>query len=147
MKKIILIFISLSLIIFTTYFLMYNKHKHNKGLESSLNSAIKTEIDATRRGHTANININDLTNFDWDEAHIVSPYTNQEKLNEQLGMEFRDPSNMKSRDDIYLMVFILNREVIEYVEIDRVDGEITANNNDSDILTPDNPKLNITLYK
>lgn len=39
-------------------------------------------------------------------AFHFTPYTTQEGINEQLAVDFIDQSNIDSRDDIYLLVFL-----------------------------------------
>lgn len=65
------------------------------------------------------ISIKSLTKFDWDKAFLFTPYSSQEGIEEQIGTDFGDPSNINMRDDIYLLVFLNGDEAVQYVEIKR----------------------------
>jgi uncharacterized protein YxeA len=86
--------------------------QHNKDLEDSIYSIVE---DKNKR----EISIKSLTTFDWDKAFLFSPYSTQENIEEQLGNNFKDPSNINTRDDIYLLVFLNGDKVVQYVEIKR----------------------------
>ncbi|MFF3025646.1 hypothetical protein ACFVRR_23890 [Gottfriedia sp. NPDC057948] len=107
---------------------------HNKGLEKSISSALEkksvTEID-----------INSLTDFDWDKAYLITPYTDQETINKQLGVKFKDPTNMVNRDDIYLLVFLDKNKVVQYVKIPTKYGQLLLG--DKDGFSPSNPIIKI----
>lgn len=107
---------------------------HNKGLEKSISSALEkksvTEID-----------FNSLTDFDWDKAYLITPYTDQETINKQLGVKFKDPTNMVHRDDIYLLVFLNKNKVVQYVKIPTKYGQLMHGNKDG--FTPSNAIIKI----
>ena len=86
--------------------------QHNTDLEESIYSIVENENKSL-------ININLLTTFDWDEAFLFTPYSTQEGIEEQLGTDFKDPSNIDTRDDIYLLVFLNKNKVVQYAEIER----------------------------
>jgi len=65
------------------------------------------------------ITINTLTDYDWDKDFLFTPYSTQKGINEQLGVHFKDPSNIDWRDDIYLLVFMKDNKVVQYVEMER----------------------------
>jgi hypothetical protein len=66
-----------------------------------------------------------LANIDWEKAFLFTPYSTQEAIEEQLGVHFQDPSDIAWRDDIYLLVFMNNEKVIQYVEIDRLGADFS----------------------
>ena len=130
MKKFVfLIFISL---IFLTS-CSQEVSMHNKGLEKSLSSALEKKSDPE-------IDLNSLTDFDWDKAYRITPYTDQEAINKQLGVKFKDPTNMVYRDDIYLLVFLDKNKVVQYVEIPTKYGQLGGNKNG---FTPSNAIIEI----
>ena len=62
-----------------------NSLQHNTKLEASILSIVKADkVDK--------IDINSLTDFTWDKAFIFQPYTDQERINEQLSVRFKDPA-------------------------------------------------------
>ncbi|ETI70509.1 hypothetical protein [Neobacillus vireti] len=107
---------------------------HNKGLEKSISSALE-------KNSVTEIDLNSLTGFDWDKAYLITPYTDQETINKQLGVKFKDPTNMAYRDDIYLLVFLVKNEVVQYVKIPTKFGSLMHGNKDG--ITPSNAIIKI----
>ncbi|PKR82972.1 hypothetical protein [Heyndrickxia camelliae] len=107
---------------------------HNKGLEKSIRSAIEEK-------NVTEIDFNSLTEFDWDKAYLITPYSNQQTINKQLGVKFKDPSNIHSRDDIYLLVFLYKNKVVQYIEIPTKYGQLMLGSKDG--YTPSNAIIRI----
>ncbi|WP_260858201.1 hypothetical protein [Fictibacillus phosphorivorans] len=95
---------------------------HNTDLEKSIRSIVKDK-------NKVEINIKSLTNFDWDKGYLFPPYTAEESMEKQMGVNFKDRSNIYSRDDIYLLVFLNNDEVVQYVEINRYQSDFSIGDN------------------
>ena len=72
---------------------------HNKGFEKSIYSMVKDQ-------NNKYIKVKSIADFKWDKAYLFEPYTPQELIEKQLGVEYDDPSNISSRDDIYLIIFL-----------------------------------------
>lgn len=103
----------------------------NSELEQAINSMLSDE-------NTSEIDLNTVVDFDWDKALLFQPYTTQESMNEQLGFEFNDPSNIDKRDDIYLLVFVSDSQVVQYVELSRQQANIEVTE-----ITPSNAIISI----
>lgn len=129
MKKIIFIIFSIILLVGCNV----TKVNLNTKLEKSIQSGEKKE--------NIKIDLHSLTDFDWDKAYIFYPYTDQETIDKQLGVHFKDPSNMKMRDDIFLLVFIQNNKVVHYAEIKSQYGSISMGKRE--YLTPNNATFEI----
>jgi uncharacterized protein YxeA len=86
--------------------------QHNTDLEESIYSIVEDK-------NNTEISINSLATFDWEKAFLITPYSTQEGIEEQLGVNFKDQSDIDWRDDIYLMVFLNDDKVVQYVEIER----------------------------
>ncbi|MCJ8007241.1 hypothetical protein ACFFF5_07025 [Lederbergia wuyishanensis] len=114
-----------------------NKIKRNTELEKDINSSIIMVSDNSE----SEVNIKDLANFEWDKAFLINPYTPQEEIEKQVGVNFKDPSNISSRDDIYLLIFLNNGKVVQYAEINRL--QTSFNLADKEYLTPSNDLMNI----
>lgn len=84
------------------------------------------------------ININSLTDFNWEKAFIFPPYTTQESMNDQLGIDYIDSSNISSRDDINVIIFLNKGKVTRIAEIARRYGDLVT-----DTLTPTNDSIKI----
>ncbi|SES44993.1 hypothetical protein [Psychrobacillus sp. OK032] len=127
----------ITVIIFSLLFLVgcsKNSVQQNTELEESIHSIVEDK-------NISEININDLTNFDWDKAFLFAPYTTQESLEEQLRVNFKDPSKLDIRDDIYLLVFLNNNKVVHYTEINRQQSDFSLG--EQEYLTPSNAFINI----
>jgi len=111
--------------------------KRNTEFEQDIQSALIMVSDNS----DSEIYINALVNFEWDKAFLIKPYTSQEEIKEQVGVKFKDQSNISSRDDIYLLIFLNQDKVIQYVEIDRLKTSFSLG--DKEYLTPSNDVIYI----
>jgi hypothetical protein len=93
--------------------------QHNTDLEDSIYSIVKDK-------NKSEIRLKSLTTFDWDKAFLFAPYSTRETIVDQLGTDFEDSSNINTRDDIYLLVFLNGDKVIQYVEIERQGSDFSA---------------------
>jgi len=114
-----------------------NNFEHNIELEKSIYSILEDE-------NKSQIKIESLINFNWDKAFLFRPYTAQESINEQLGVDFKDPSNIASRDDICLLVFLNDGKVVEYAEINRQQYDFFIGENE--YLTPSDASIIVKRY-
>ncbi|MGF3104021.1 hypothetical protein [Rossellomorea sp. DUT-2] len=87
------------------------------------------------------IKVKSLADFKWDKAYLFEPYTPEEHIEKQLGVEFEDPSNIRSRDDIYLMVFLNEDKVVQYAELNRQRTSFSIG--EKDYLSPSEDVLKI----
>jgi hypothetical protein len=107
----------------------------NKSLEESIFTIVEDEMNKE-------IAIHSLTEFEWDQAFLFEPYTPQDQMEKQMGVEFEDPSNIKIREDIYLLVFLHDGEAIQYAEVDRQKYDFSIRG--SEFLTPDKDVIEIS---
>ncbi|WP_148361125.1 hypothetical protein [Bacillus timonensis] len=61
-----------------------------------------------------------------------------------MGIDFKDPSNIDFRDDIYLMVFVNDDQVIQYVEVERQGADFTIG--EKKYLTPSDDVIQINRF-
>jgi major membrane immunogen (membrane-anchored lipoprotein) len=111
--------------------------EQNTELEESINSVIEDK-------NNNEININTLTTFDWNEAHLFAPYTTSEGIEEQLGFKYRDKSNIRWKDDIFLLVFVKDDKAIQYAEIDHQGSNLSIKG--QSYLTPLEDVIHIDRY-
>lgn len=90
--------------------------KRNTEIEERLHSSIIMVSDNS----TSKTYLNTFEDFEWDKAFLVQPYTTQEDIEKQIGVKFTDSSNIGSRDDIYLLVFVDEGKAVQYAEIERL---------------------------
>lgn len=113
-----------------------NEITRNTELESDIKSLISLVSDNS----DSEINIKDFINFDWDKAFLIEPYTSEEEIEKQIGVYFKDNSNIGSRDDIYLLIFLKDNNVVQYAEIARQQCDFSIK---EEYLTPSNDLLNV----
>ncbi len=130
-------FFTLLLLLLLTGCSYLNKVHHHVELEKSINSIVEDE-------NNTEIIMKTLTDFDWDKGFLFTPYSSQEGIDEKLGVYFKDPSNMDWRDDIYLLVFMKDDKVVQYVEMDRHGADFESG--EQEYLTPSNDVILIERY-
>ena len=81
-------------------------------LEAAMYSVVKDD-------NNTKIPLSELTAFSWDKAFLFTSYTPSENIEKKLGTKFKDKSNIEMREDIYLLVFLEEGEVVKYAELDR----------------------------
>lgn len=101
----------------------------------------KTIFEIVAEQSKNEIDLLQLTEFEWDHAFLFSPYTDQEHINETLGFSFKDKSQIAIRDDIYLLVFTRENQVVAYAEVDRQQANYTVPGDAS--LSPEHPLITI----
>jgi hypothetical protein len=111
--------------------------QHNTDLEDSIYSIVEDK-------NKSEIRLKSLTTFDWDKAFLFAPYSTRETMVDQLGTDFEDPSNINTRDDIYLLVFVNGDKVIQYVEIERQGSDFSVG--EEGHLTPSEDAISIKRY-
>lgn len=100
---------------------------HNTDLEKSISDIVKDK-------DSNEIPLDSLADFDWEKAFLFMPYSPQEHIEEQLGVSFNDPSSIDFRDDIYLLVFKNDGEVVQYAEVERQGADFSIG--EEEYLTP-----------
>ena len=109
--------------------------RHNQDLEQSIQSAQKKDTE---------VDLNKLTDFKWDKAYLFPPYTDQASINEKLGFTFNDPSDIKNRDDIYLLIFVNEKKLAQYADVSRKYGELIP---EEEVITPKKATLKVVRLK
>jgi hypothetical protein len=86
---------------------------------------------ARKRGKNEEVTVKlkDLTDFKWDRVYIFPPYTGLETIDNDLGFVWPQARSIRTdfRDDINLIVFTDNKQVIAYVEYPRSLGNLDGN--------------------
>jgi hypothetical protein len=75
------------------------------------------------------VKLKDLTDFKWDIVYIFPPYTGLETIDNDLGFVWPQARSIRTdyRDDINLIVFTDNKQVVAYVEHPRSLGDLDGN--------------------
>ncbi len=111
-----------------------HKVSRNSDLESSFSSIVKDEKHDE-------IHIKSLTDFDWDKAYLFTPYFPEESIKEQLGTDFKGVSDISWREDIYLLVFLNEDNIVQYAEIERFGSNFAIG--EKEYLTPTDDAISI----
>lgn len=136
MRKYTILFLALLLVLLGS---TLDYVPRNKNLEQSIEAAMKNKAKDEDR---IEVDIVSLTNFDWDQAFLFTPYTPQESIDEQLKIHFKDPSNIDTRDDIYLMIFMKDDKVVQYAEINKEEAYLSMG--EEGYLTPTKANIDIS---
>lgn len=112
--------------------------QRDKDLEASIHSIVADKDES-------DIHLNSLTSFDWEKAFLFTPYSTQEMIEEELGTDFKDPSDIDWRDDIYLLVFLHEDKAVRYAEIERQGADFLIG--DNTYLTPPDDVIQIESYE
>lgn len=115
-----------------------NNVQRDKDLEASIHSIVADKDES-------DIHLNSLTSFDWEKAFLFTPYSTQEMIEEELGTDFKDPSDIDWRDDIYLLVFLHEDKAVRYAEIERQGADFLIG--DNTYLTPPDDVIQIESYE
>lgn len=115
-----------------------NNVQRDKDLEASIHSIVADKDES-------DIHLNSLTSFDWEKAFLFTPYSTQEMIEEELGTDFKDPSDIDWRDDIYLLVFLLEDKAVRYAEMERQGADFLIG--DNTYLTPPDDVIQIESYE
>ncbi len=112
-----------------------SSHTHEtdleKTIESKLSDKTATEID-----------LNEVTDFQWAKAYVFYPYTTDRMINDQLGFSYNDPSNIELRDDITLLILVDRENKVHYAEVERKNRDFL--NGEKEGYTPNNAIIKIT---
>ncbi|MEH7331065.1 hypothetical protein V7161_00090 [Neobacillus drentensis] len=130
MKKVIIVIFSLYLLVGCSDSNVLQNKKLEEFIYTVVEDKSKSEIDITS-----------LAKFTWDKAFIFPPYTTQVSIDEQLDVHFKDPSNIDTRDDIYLLVFLNKGKVVQYEEIKRQKSDFSVG--EKKFLTPSSASIKI----
>lgn len=85
-----------------------------------------TEIERKRStNNVVEIRLKDMTDFTWDRVHIFTSYMAVETIDHDLGYTWQPARSIGiyQRDDISLLVFTSNRDVVFYIEQSRYPGD------------------------
>jgi hypothetical protein len=85
---------------------------------------IQTKINNPNR---IEIIMKDLTDFKWDSFIVIPPYTKLSLLENELKLNLKkvECTEIEKRDDINVLVFIQNGQVIKFVEYPRWPGDFS----------------------
>lgn len=105
-----------------------NNSNSNISMNSNVAAAIASAA-AKKRGNTEKVifNLKNLTDFDWDKVYIFAPHTPQKTIEQSVGGSVPSSalSDIASRDDICLMLFVKGGRVVQKAELPRGKGDFS----------------------
>jgi len=83
-----------------------------------LRNNLRNSIEQLKNGQVEYIDFIQITSFSWDRLYIFTPYTNYSTIDKTLGYYWLPArsSLIQSRDYVCLLVFVKNRQVVQYIE-------------------------------
>lgn len=105
-------------------FLGCKKLESDKVLEHKIKQAVT-------KGKPTVLDLNAITDFEWNEILILTPYTNPKEIENNLGIDLSSikHSGIQSRDDINLILFLKDKDVVRMVEYPRYPGDFKLKTN------------------
>lgn len=123
-----LIVIVISIIFFLAIFLITKSDQNERAI---LDQNIVQIINDYDRGKTDCINFDMINLFNWDRLYIFAPYSTPEKIESTIktiwfGSRF---THIDTNENIALLVFLQNGNVVQYIEFWRGDGDFANSEN------------------
>lgn len=117
----------------------------NSSIDAKSRSELEANIVTSVKNNPREIDFNKVTNFKWDKMYIFVPYTTDEEITKQLGFKWKysHKTNIRSLDNINLLVFVKDERVIQYLELSREYGDFIEKNN----ITPTNSVIHLKQIK
>lgn len=102
----------------------------DKKLEREINSEIKK---------TNSLNFSNYKDFQWDSVILLPPYTNIERVEKENDLDLSGVSkDIEILDTFKILVFLKDRKIVKYVEINSVLGDFVA---EYEVIIPKNDTL------
>lgn len=122
MKKIIIIVTIIVIIIIaaisTIFFATKSSRvvmEQNEELKNKMESVVLTKKE---------INISKITNFNWDEMYIITPYGNPKDILTKENVHWKEiDKSIEVKDDISLIIFLNDRNIVSYFNYPRQKGD------------------------
>jgi hypothetical protein len=121
------IIVGLILILFGAVIHLYyqdSKIGENVELKKEIEAIVRNEDNRTEE---VLINMNAITDFDWDRLFILTPYTDPVMFFNGVGIGWNKTINtsIKYNDSIGLLIFTYESEIINYIEYPRQSGDFS----------------------
>lgn len=115
-KSIVMILVlALTILIGYIWWEYYNSHKVKEDIELK-NEVIKV-VQSSKE-----IDFSKVTNFEWDEIYLFTPYTDSKEILKKDGVKrYNSKLNMEYNDGINIIAFVNSKKIITYIEINRSD--------------------------
>ena len=120
----------LSFLVFLLFVGISCSNVSDKKLENRINLEIKK---------TNSLDLSNYKDFQWDSVILLSPYTYIQRVEKENDLDLSGVSkDIEFSDSINLLVFLKDRKMVKYVEINRVLGDFVA---EYEVIIPKNDTL------
>ncbi|WP_413367441.1 hypothetical protein [Lysinibacillus sp. 3P01SB] len=100
------------------------------GNRASQDTLLAKEIDSLFETSATQIDLTELTDFNWTQAAVFGPYTSNEVIEDSMGIKFKgDNGEIDSLDDRFLLVFADDKYAIKTVVLSRKYGSYSIRDN------------------
>lgn len=100
------------------------------GNRASQDTLLAKEIDSLFETSATQIDLTELTDFNWTQAAVFGPYTSNEVIEDSMGIKFKgDNGEIDSLDDRFLLVFADDEYAVKTVVLSRKYGSYSIKDN------------------
>lgn len=100
------------------------------GNRASQDTLLAKEIDSLFETSATQIDLTELTDFNWTQAAVFGPYTSNEVIEDSMGIKFKgDNGEIDSLDDRFLLVFADDKYAVKTVVLSRKYGSYSIRDN------------------
>ncbi len=107
--------------------ILVNKSYNYKIMENdSIEQEFKNVVDKIRGdGKTRKIDVDEITNFDWDTMLVITPYTPFNHLNfmNKVDLSELKQTGITMNDGANVLAFIKGNQLVAFTEISRLNGD------------------------
>lgn len=97
---------------------------------ASQDTVLSKEIDSLLENSETQIDLMELTNFNWTQVTVFGPYTSNEVIEDSMGIKFKgDNGGIDILDDRFLLVFADDKYAIKTVVLSREYGSYSIVDN------------------
>lgn len=89
----------------------FNKSKEDKNFDDLVDKFLEFALEPQSNDSTGEINLKDITPFDWDKAYVFEPHSSPKKIYDTIGYKWNDIKKTDSEDMIQ-MIFMKNKKVV-----------------------------------
>jgi len=100
------------------------------GNQASQDTLLAKKIDTLFETSATQIDLTELTDFNWTQVAVFGPYTSNEVIEDSTGIKFKgDNGEIDSLDDRFLLVFADDKYALKTVVLSRKYGSYSIKDN------------------
>lgn len=100
------------------------------GNRASQDTVLAKEVDTLFKNSETQIDLTELTDFNWTQVAVFGPYTSNEVIEDSMGIKFKgDNGGNDMLDDRFLLVFANDKFAVKTVVLSREYGSYRIKDN------------------